>query len=105
MSSGVIIASSSATAEHLLCLADPGASLNPGVPRPQGISQVKRMRIAVAGGTGVVGRYVVEAVRAAGHETVAISRSTGVDLVTGTGLADALKGADVVIDVSNTTSL
>ena len=63
------------------------------------------MRIAVAGGTGVVGRYVVEAVRAAGHETVAISRSAGVDLVTGTGLADALKGADAVIDVSNTTSL
>ena len=63
------------------------------------------MRIAVAGGTGVVGRYVVEAARAAGHETVVISRSAGVDLVTGTGLAGALKGADAVVDVSNTTSL
>jgi uncharacterized protein YbjT (DUF2867 family) len=69
------------------------------------MSEVKRMRIAVAGGTGVVGRYVVQAARAAGHETVVISRSAGVDLVTGTGLADALKGADAVIDVSNTTSL
>ncbi len=69
------------------------------------MSEVKTMRIAVAGGTGVVGRYVVEAVRAAGHETVVISRSAGVDLVTGTGLADALNGADAVIDVSNTTSL
>jgi len=69
------------------------------------MSEVKRMRIAVAGGTGVVGRYVVEAAQAAGHETVVISRSAGVDLVTGSGLADALKGADAVIDVSNTTSL
>jgi uncharacterized protein YbjT (DUF2867 family) len=69
------------------------------------MSEVKTMRIAVAGGTGVVGRYVVEAARAAGHATVVISRSAGVDLVTGTGLADALKGADAVIDVSNTTSL
>lgn len=63
------------------------------------------MRIAVAGGTGLVGRYVVEAARAAGHQTVVISRSAGVDLLTGTGLAAALDGADVVIDVSNTATL
>jgi uncharacterized protein YbjT (DUF2867 family) len=63
------------------------------------------IRIAVAGGTGLVGRYVVQAARAAGHQTVVISRSAGVDLRTGTGLAAALDGADVVIDVSNTTTL
>jgi uncharacterized protein YbjT (DUF2867 family) len=63
------------------------------------------MRIAVAGGTGVAGRYVVEAARAAGHETVVISRSAGVDLLTGPGLARALDGADAVIDVSNTETL
>jgi uncharacterized protein YbjT (DUF2867 family) len=59
------------------------------------------MRVAVAGGTGVVGRRVVEAVRAAGDEPVVLARSTGVDLVTGAGLDAALAGADAVIDVSN----
>jgi uncharacterized protein YbjT (DUF2867 family) len=63
------------------------------------------MRIAVAGGTGVVGRYVVETARAAGHEPVVISRSGGVDLFTGTGLAGALDGADAVIDVSNSMAV
>ncbi|HEX3753030.1 MAG TPA: SDR family oxidoreductase [Streptosporangiaceae bacterium] len=65
----------------------------------------KVIRIAVAGGTGLAGRYVVEAAQAAGHQTVVISRSAGVDLLTGTGLAAALGGADVVIDVSNTPTL
>jgi uncharacterized protein YbjT (DUF2867 family) len=59
------------------------------------------MRIAVAGGTGVVGRHTVEAVRAAGHEPVVLARSTGVDLLTGAGLDDALAGVQVVVDVSN----
>jgi len=62
------------------------------------------MRVAVAGGTGVAGRWTVEALRAAGHEAIAISRSAGADLVTGEGLDEALAGADVVIDASNTTS-
>ncbi|MFC1420736.1 SDR family oxidoreductase [Streptacidiphilus cavernicola] len=59
------------------------------------------MRIAVAGGTGVVGRHVVEAVRAAGHDPVVLARSTGVDLATGAGLDRALAGVDAVVDVSN----
>ncbi len=62
-------------------------------------------RVAVAGGTGAVGRHVVEAARRAGHETVVIARSTGVDLVDGHGLQDALAGADVVIDVSSIGTL
>ena len=63
------------------------------------------MRIAVAGGTGTVGRHVVDVVRETGHEPVVLTRSTGVDLVTGVGLADALAGVDVVIDVSSTQTL
>lgn len=58
------------------------------------------MRIVVAGGTGFLGRKVVEALRAAGHDPVALSRSTGVDLLSGTGLVAALQGADAVIDAS-----
>lgn len=63
------------------------------------------MRIAVAGGTGAVGRYVVEAARRRGHETVVLSRADGVDVITGHGLAAALSGSDAVIDVTNTVTL
>lgn len=48
------------------------------------------MRIAVAGGTGIVGRHVAEAAGAAGHEPVILSRSSGVDLRSDVGLAAAL---------------
>ncbi|MFK0242516.1 SDR family oxidoreductase [Microbacterium sp. NPDC090281] len=63
------------------------------------------MRIAVAGGTGTVGRHTVEAVRAVGHDAVVLSRSQGVDLVTGKGLDYALAGADAVIDVASIETL
>ena len=63
------------------------------------------MRIAVVGGTGRVGKPVVEAVRARGHEPVVLSRSTGVDVTTGAGLAGALDGTPVVIDVSNVATI
>ena len=62
------------------------------------------MRVAVVGGTGVVGRHVVDAVTEAGHEPVVVARSRGVDLVSGAGLATALKRADVVVDVANAAS-
>jgi uncharacterized protein YbjT (DUF2867 family) len=55
------------------------------------------MRLAVAGGTGLVGRYVVEAATDAGHEVVVMSRSRGVDLLTGDGVEDALEGVDAVV--------
>lgn len=58
-------------------------------------------RLAVAGGTGLIGRLVVPAARAAGLEPVVLARSTGVDLTTGAGLAEALDGVDAVIDVVN----
>jgi uncharacterized protein YbjT (DUF2867 family) len=62
------------------------------------------MRIAVAGGTGLVGRMVVEAVQEQGHTPVVIARSAGADLTTGAGLDALLTGADAVIDVSNLTT-
>lgn len=57
------------------------------------------MKIAVAGGTGTVGAHVVDVLRERGHEPVVIARSTGVDLLTGRGLAAAMTGVDAVIDV------
>jgi uncharacterized protein YbjT (DUF2867 family) len=59
------------------------------------------MRIAVAGGTGMVGHHVTAAAQQAGHEVVVLSRSRGVDMLSGDGLADALTGVDVVIDTAN----
>ena len=59
------------------------------------------MRIAVIGGTGGVGRHTVAAAERAGHETVVVSRSRGVDVTTGEGLKRALAGVDAVIDVTN----
>ncbi|TQK18731.1 uncharacterized protein YbjT (DUF2867 family) [Microbacterium sp. SLBN-154] len=57
-------------------------------------------RITVVGGTGLIGRKVTALLRTAGHEVRAASPSTGVDLVTGAGVDDALAGSSVVIDVS-----
>ncbi|NYF15603.1 uncharacterized protein YbjT (DUF2867 family) [Microbacterium sp. AK009] len=57
-------------------------------------------RITVVGGTGLIGGKVMARLRSAGHEARAASPSTGVDLVTGEGLDDALAGSSVVIDVS-----
>jgi uncharacterized protein YbjT (DUF2867 family) len=59
------------------------------------------MKIAVMGGTGLIGSQLVTILNASGHEAVPHSRSTGVDLLSGRGLAGALQGADVVVDVSN----
>lgn len=62
------------------------------------------MKVVVIGGSGAVGSRLVGVLRAAGHETVAASPSTGVDAVTGAGLAEALAGAQVVVDVANSPS-
>ncbi|WP_345800255.1 3-beta hydroxysteroid dehydrogenase [Microbacterium sp. AZCO] len=58
------------------------------------------MRIAVAGGTGRAGAQAVAVAGARGHDVVVLARSTGVDLVRGTGVAEALVGVDAVIDAS-----
>ncbi|MEU0249052.1 NAD(P)H-binding protein [Streptomyces sp. NPDC006235] len=62
------------------------------------------MKIVVVGGTGLIGSQVVALLRGKGHDAVAAAPSTGVDTLTGEGLAEALKGADVVVDVSNSPS-
>ncbi|MEB3023138.1 SDR family oxidoreductase [[Mycobacterium] crassicus] len=59
------------------------------------------MRITVMGASGQIGTKVVALLAAAGHETVAASRNTGADVLTGEGLLDALAGADVLVDVVN----
>ena len=59
------------------------------------------MKIAVIGGTGLIGSQVVEMVRADGHQAVPYSLSNGVDLLTGEGLNEALEGADVVVNLTN----
>jgi uncharacterized protein YbjT (DUF2867 family) len=63
------------------------------------------MRVAVAGGTGLIGRHVVALLEQAGNEPVVLARSRGVDITTGSGLDGALAGAQVVIDVSNVATL
>jgi uncharacterized protein YbjT (DUF2867 family) len=58
------------------------------------------MKIAVAGATGRVGRHVVDVLAERGHEPIAMSRATGVDVITGAGLAEALAGAECIVDVA-----
>lgn len=62
------------------------------------------MKLVVIGGTGLIGSRVVDLLRARGHEAVAAAPNTGVDTLTGEGLAEALAGAQVVVDVSNSPS-
>src|SRR2546429_3097196 len=58
------------------------------------------MKIAVAGATGRVGRHVVDVLKAEGHDVVAMSRSSGVDVVTCQGLDEALTGVECIIDAA-----
>jgi len=59
------------------------------------------MKIVVIGGTGLIGSKLVPKLREHGHEVIAAAPNTGVDTITGEGLGEALKGASVVVDVSN----
>ncbi|MEU6374494.1 NAD(P)H-binding protein [Streptomyces sp. NPDC046909] len=61
-------------------------------------------KIAVAGATGRLGRHVVDVLTERGHEVVAMSRSGGVDIESGAGLAEALAGVEIVIDAASTPS-
>ena len=59
------------------------------------------MKIVVIGGSGLIGSKLVKKLREQGHEAVAASPNSGVNSVTGEGLAEVLQGASVVVDVSN----
>jgi uncharacterized protein YbjT (DUF2867 family) len=59
------------------------------------------MKIVVIGGTGLIGSKLVEKLLEAGHEAIPASPDTGVDVLTGEGLVEALEGAEVVVDVAN----
>jgi uncharacterized protein YbjT (DUF2867 family) len=62
------------------------------------------MKLVVIGGTGLIGSKLVTKLREHGHEAVPASPDTGVNTLTGKGLADVLRGASVVVDVSNSPS-
>ncbi len=62
------------------------------------------MKIVVIGGSGLIGTKLVNRLRDKGHEVVAASPDKGVDTVTGEGLAEALEGAQVVVDLANSPS-
>jgi uncharacterized protein YbjT (DUF2867 family) len=76
-----------------------------GVEMPQPKNERRQfMKIVVIGGTGLIGSKLVNKLQKQGHEAVAASPNTGVNSITGEGLADALKGASVVVDVTNSPS-
>ncbi|WP_222849910.1 hypothetical protein [Trebonia kvetii] len=59
------------------------------------------MKLTVLGGTGLIGSQVVQGLTAAGHQVVPAALSTGLDLITGKGLDQALEGAEIVVNVAN----
>ena len=59
------------------------------------------MKIAVIGGTGLIGTRLVARLAAEGHDVTSAARSTGVNSYTGEGLAEALEGVETLVDVSN----
>lgn len=61
-------------------------------------------KIAVAGATGRLGGHLVEVLRERGHEVVPRSRGTGVDVISGDGLADAVEGAELIVDAATRPS-
>lgn len=73
-----------------------GAAMNTNSPNNKGT-----LKIVVIGGSGLIGKRTVKILREQGHEVVAASPSSGVNTVTGEGLAEALAGAQVVVDVAN----
>lgn len=74
-----------------------------GMPAHNGAAGEK-WKIVVIGGTGLIGAKVVKILREYGHEVLAASPSSGVNAVTGEGVAEALKGARVVVDLANSPS-
>ena len=78
--------------------------LRTGVAAPKARVEVIKMKIVVIGGSGLIGSKVVSILREQGHDPVAASPNSGVNTLTGEGLAEVLVGASVVVDVSNSPS-
>jgi uncharacterized protein YbjT (DUF2867 family) len=76
--------------------------MNTNIPSAQGGTNIRK--IVVIGGSGLIGTKLVKNLLRQGHEVVAASPSTGVNTITGEGLAEALSGAQVVVDVANAPS-
>ena len=88
---------------------EPGAQSRSGHRRrrtgnPHTAKGARSMKITVVGASGLIGAKVVDILTAGGHDVVAASRDSGADVITGEGLADALAGADVLVDVVNSPS-
>jgi len=62
------------------------------------------MKFVIIGGSGLIGSKVCKNLQDLGHEVISASPSSGINVISGEGLADALKGADVVVDVANSPS-
>src|SRR5262245_1056228 len=75
-----------------------------GEPSNDQPRRILQMKIVVIGGTGLIGSKLVDLLRKRGNEVLAAAPNTGVNTITGEGLAEALKGADVVVDVANSPS-
>src|SRR5262245_44502240 len=73
----------------------------PSVAVTNATTERHEMKIVVIGGTGLIGSKLVEKLRTDGHEPLAAAPNTGVNTLTGEGLAEALEGAQVVVDVAN----
>ena len=79
-------------------------STGPSVAGTRAEKGVETVKITVIGASGLIGTKVVELLTADGHQAVPASRESGVDVLTGDGLAEALAGADVLVDVVNSPS-
>jgi uncharacterized protein YbjT (DUF2867 family) len=66
--------------------------------------ETPKKKIAVVGATGRVGRHVVDVLESSGHDVVPISRSHGIDVITGVGVGDALAGTECIVDASTGSS-
>src|SRR5688500_20165371 len=74
-------------------------------PHPSSLTKRRsNMKIVVIGGSGLIGKKLIPLLRKRGHEAVSASPSSGVNTITGEGLAKALAGTEVVVDVTNSPS-